>query len=105
MDLMQRLVRDLREEHSTILDVALASGFVLDSYRNDVAPRPIRVHATAASIAEYLEDLADARDVFPEVDDAEARYRLFLVHLDETISTMPDTATELTIDCDGIVAR
>ena len=79
---------------------------VITAFDHRPLPTPLRLHITPAAFDEHLRTMApEAALLFPDVDQLEAAWRLFLVHLEEAVRTAKPGETELVLDRAGVLAR
>ena len=93
---LELLVRDLAGE-GTVL-VPGAGGLAMASFRGEPVDPPVTLALTDRQFAAHLQAMApDAAEVFPDVDPVRAAYRLFLVHIDETVITRAAPGSRITL--------
>jgi hypothetical protein len=93
---LARLVRDLAGEGTVLTDGG--GGLVITSFSGRPVEPPMTLALAGPQFTAHLEALAaDSADAFPEVDPVTAAYRLFLVHLDETIITRAVPGSRITV--------
>jgi hypothetical protein len=93
---LERLVRDLNGEGATV--TAVGRGLRISGFHGRPIEPPIELVLTGQEFTAHLEAMApDSAAGFPDVDPVTAAYRLFLVHLDETIITKAMPGSRITL--------
>jgi len=95
MSSLNRLVHDLQREGFEVTALpGPAQGFAVVARPELEWPRPVQISVTEQVLEDCLTHLeSDGSDLFPDVNPAEAAYRLFLVHLHEGLSVVGERGT------------
>ena len=102
---VEGLARLLREE-GTDCEVETAGGHLLirGDGRETWEP-PVRLAMSDADLQAYVRACADSGpDLWPEVSPVVGGYRLFLIHLDETLATKAVPGSAIRATPDGLVS-
>lgn len=102
---IEGLGRLLREE-GTNCEVETAAGHLL--IRGDARETwepPVRLAMSDTDLQAYVRSCADSGpELWPDVSPVVGGYRLFLVHLDETLATKVVAGSEIRATTDGLVS-
>lgn len=96
MSSIEKLLSDLRSEGAQIEELDDGERFVLTLYGGERQTPPITLYLSPEELDRHLEAIqSDAQAVYPHDSPRTAAYKLFLVHLDETILMRETDATEV----------